>query len=538
MKRKLRQRKWAGLLPTSGEVLGGIARLIDWKPKRSAKERTWRKFCGGEHIHEQTRREIIEEMVAAVIHKGAGGTHPAGEIQDYTQLIEGLSQLVMDHVTWWDDICARLKAALPMEPTVFTTMAALRLVSVEMAMRLGSLLLLKGVPLDLPAVTTPKRDIGELLLPHVLRKILKEAGVTREALADALDVSKEAVDQWLKSDALIRPELLDDIAEVVSEKQSLNPNAIGTGLRAMREVTRALLPLVDAVGTEALSQLVLGLIRLTAVCRGALETHLEGIDEEARKLPLSLLMLAGGEFPLAPLLRQAMLAQAPDESWRGAIATPPSQWGGFLGPVFTSQMNLSRLQRFCEEQGFPWTEQDAWQFQQLVLLPDEELPKPWSELAALPSWEAQRLWALAAWQRFNELNAERHRPESLREYGVLAECGAVVAGVADDELKPLIEGLRWSCVAMFILGCMEEGQKLLKEGRHSEAEPWVERIVKMVRSLPALPMDAAPNVQPVLDFLRLMVRTHAALDVGKPFKAGPEDLAFLEEMRRQRTSAG
>lgn len=339
------------------------------------------------------------------------------------------------------------------------------------------------------------------------------------------------MDQWLKSGALIRTELLDDIAEEVSEKLGNNPAALSIGLRMLRQLTRVLMPLVEEVGNEALGRLVVTLLRLTAACRDALETCVAHLNEEERRTTLTVLALAGGECPLAPFLRAAMQKHAPDESWHGVIATPPDKWASFLTPVFTTQRAVSRIQGFLDAHDFSSTEQDPRKLQRLLLLPPGSRPAPWSELSSLSPDEVGLVWTASALHRFKLLSSQPLNAESLRELGLIAEYCAIVGDFMEGELKSAVEDLRWRCLALYILGCMEEGQELLAQGRHTDAETWAQRMEKAIRSFPPFPSEPGPDLRPTLGFLRLMAHMQAELDAGRAFKPGPQDFAFLEEAK-------
>lgn len=517
MKRKFRQPRWKGILPTSGELLGALARLCDWRPKRSVKERTWRKFCHGEPIHQSTRREIMKEMVDSLAGT-LGQPHEAqGAELSREEWVQGFLDFIQAHVAWWDQLCERIRSALPASPTVFTTTVALRLAMVELAMRLGAMFTANNVTVRFPADLAERQvDATRLLLPYALRRVTKEAGITRLQLAEALDVSREAVDQWLESTAIIPPERVDDIAEVIAEKMGMEPTVLGLGLQVMRRISQVLVPLANMVGKQELDRLLLGSMRLLAVAQDVLPEHTRHLDAQARTEELCFLVFMGSESPLGAALRTAMLDQVPDALWGRAIATPMRQWEGVLAQVASTESFSARLSHFLAEQEFPPDgEQEQKKLHRYLLLPKDSPSSPYAFLSTLPPQERGEAGLSILIQSFHSLAASKQDEGSLKSVGLLTECFGVMAQRLEDELKPVAEEYRWRSLSLFVVGCMEMGQDQLAKGEPQGAVLWAERINKVLRALPPIPEQAGEPVKPLLEMLRLMKRLQEDLDAGR-----------------------
>lgn len=531
MKRKFRQPRWRGLLPTSSEILGAVARLCDWSPRRSAKERTWRKFCHGEPIHGSTRREIVEEMAGSLVGK-LGQIHDVhGAPLSQEVATQGLLGLIVGHALWWDLICKHIESALPVKPTVFTTTVALRLALVELVMRLSGLFLANDVKLRFPANLAERQvDASRLFLPYVLREVIKAAHITRLVLAEELGVTREAVDQWLDSKAIIPPERIDDIAEVIAEKMGIDPTHLGMGLRVVRQMSLALMPLADMVGKEEVGRLFLTGTRLLAVAQDTLPAHTSHLDAAARSEALGLLITLGGESPLGAVLRTAMLDKIPDEQWKRAIATPIGRWGEFLGDVSAMESVSARLRNFLTEQGFPCHEEDSEQLQRRMLLPRESSSNPYAQLFNVPHQERVRVSLVLYLEAFQALATRKQDAESLQSVGLLSEAFGMMGQYLEGEFKEIAEEYRWRCLSFYVVGCMGLSQDHLAKEERSGGLLWSGRIMKVLRALPPIPVEAKPSLKPLLEFLRLMKRAQEDLDAGRSPSVGPRDFSFLEEL--------
>jgi hypothetical protein len=532
MKRKFRQLRWKGLLPQSCEILGALARLCDWQPVHSAGERTWRKFCHGEHLHGGTRRAIVEEMAESLIRKLELTHNAQGEALAPESAKQGLVGLLVAHATWWDLLlCERLQAALPVQPSAFTTTVALRLAVVELAMRLCGVFLLNGVKLTFPADLFERQvDAHRVLLPYVLREVLKAAGVTRMALAEALEVTKEAVDQWLESKAIIPPQRIDDIAEVISSKTGLNAIHMGLGLRAVRQMSLVFMPLAELIGKEELERLLLALVQLMAVGQATVLERTASLEDEARREALGLLIGLGGESPLGASLREAMLGKVPDESWKRAIATPPLKWVQFLADVSAVETVSARVRKFLSEQRFSSLDEEQERLRQRMLLPRDSPSNPYAPLFALPPEQAALAYVVHLWSRFASLASKAREAEALQGLGMLAEICGFMVEISQGKVKAMAEDLRWCCHSVFIVGCMDIGQEHLKKN-DPEAQLWSERALQALRVLPPFPTEAALEIQFSLRLLRPLKQLQEDIDAGKTPTVGPQDFAFIEEWK-------
>lgn len=534
MKRKFRQRQWKGLLPQSTEILGALARLCDWQPVRSARERTWRKFCQGEHIDGRTRRAIVEEMIENLVRKLGSFQAPDARVEPLAQeqARQALSELLIVHAALWDLMCQKLQGAMPAQPTAFTTTVALRLAVVEVAMRLGGLFQLHGVNLQFPAnLGEDPVDVHRLLLPYVLRAVLKEAGITRMALAEALGVSKEAVDQWLESKTLIPSQRIDEIAQLVASKKDLHGNTLALGMRAVRKVSQALMPLAELIGEDELGRLLLGLMRLLAVTQVTLQGHLPTLGAEARAEALATLIAVGGHSPLGVVLRTAMQEKVTHESWTRAIATPPGLWMQFLGDVSAVETAFTRVRTFFTEQDFPVPEQQQERLRQQVLLPRDSPENPYAPLFALPPGQGALVYLAYLWKSFESVDVYSLDPKELQNLGVLAQVSGLMVEISEGQVKTLADDLRWRCLGLFILGCMRIGQTLVATENLPEMKLWADRMMKALRGLPPFPSAPSPEAQPIFKTLRLLKQIQEELDEGKTPTVGPTDFDFINDLK-------
>ncbi|EPX59474.1 hypothetical protein D187_002964 [Cystobacter fuscus DSM 2262] len=519
MKRKFRQ----GLLPRSSEILGALARLCDWQPTRSAQDRTWRKFCQGEHIKGSTRRAIVEEMVESFVRKIDASLHAEGDTRTLAQESEALLGLLLNLAVWWDNLCRRLQHALPAEPTAFTTTVALRLVVVELAMRISGMLRLNHTTMCYPPDLVDRQQVEahRLLLSHALREALKSAGITRMALAEALDVTKEAVDQWLKDAAIIPEHRVDDIARVIAQKKGMDLSEVSDDLRKARQLSLVVKPLADVVGKDELGRLFMSLLKLITVAQGSLLERTESLAEEVREDLLYQLFTAGGESPLGPTLRGAMLEKIPDESWKHVIATPMGKWVELLRDVAAVETVSARIEHFFKGQGFSEFAVAKELLHQWVLLPRDSPSHPWAPLFALPPEESAQAYVACLQHAFHTLAGKELTPEALVTVGVLAQVFTFVGKTVKEGLKAEVEAYQWQCQGLFIQGCLIQGCRPLKEGAKPETNLWFGRVLEALRSLPPVPQEVPSVPQDVLMFLGRMKRMQEDVDSRRTSTLGP-----------------
>ncbi|MDC0711953.1 hypothetical protein POL68_26030 [Stigmatella sp. ncwal1] len=508
MKRKSLKRRWKGPLPTSGEIIGGVVGLFGWKPKRSVQDRTWRKFITGDAIHEDTRRQILRELIEERLRDTGELRTPAGRAVSREQMVRELEQVCEAHVSWWDALCARLKAALPMEASEFTNTVALRLAVVELAVRLAPLCLLHVPNAQTWLKEKPERiDIPEHLLTIMLRETLKHVRVTRNDLSEELDVSKEAVDQWLAKGKVIGIERLDEIAEVIAQKTGKDLDLLKALLRVTRLLTQVFQGVRDHVGKEELNWLVDGLWRLTQVAHLELEKMTVLLTGELRTQVLGELLVLGSETPLGPPLRRAMQAQEKDDSWRGVISAVPRQWERFLAKALAREQQYTHLRKVSQQEGFKYfmADEELITVGKMlgVLVPLDRLPTSFVELLEQPPEATAKQRLGLAWEYLIHLSSDEADPEAWRDLMSNAEsCRLTQLSTDNAEEKDLWSLTSWAYYSQGLAKLYFKVDPIHTYADLLANAAWVEQIREALDALPPFPETVNPMLVEVLDALR------------------------------------
>ncbi|RKH85051.1 XRE family transcriptional regulator [Corallococcus sp. AB045] len=505
MTRKSRRKLWKGPLPTSGEILGGVASLFEWKPRHSAQDRTWRKYITGGAIHEKTRRGILQEFIEAGLPDAGASLTRERLSAEREQTLAQLVDVLVAHVSWWDDLCARRKAALPIEASRFINTVVLRLAVVELAVRLAPLGTLH-LPQLQPLSKKPERiDVPEHLLTTLLRQVLKELKITRNALSEALDVSKEAVDQWLANGKVIGLKRLDEIAEVVAQKLGGRPEVAKGILRMVRLLTQVFEGLREQVGQEELNDLIEGLWRLTQVASSECERRVAFLPALEREQVLGELVVLGSAIWPGPMLREAMQAAEEDDSWRRVISALPHQWEGLLAEALGTEKQFLEIRELCLREGFKYLLRDearvATSKLVKVLVPKERLPSVLVQLEQPTPEDGMTLIVPFVFQYGEHLFSEEAGPDGWRELLALGEtCRLLMRSANNSEYLAALNQISWISYVKALLLIGTQMKSISNEDLLGKTT-WDEQVREALEALPPIPEAVKPELGETLHVL-------------------------------------
>ncbi len=185
--------------PTSGSIIGVLAALIENKPA-GLKTKQARRFLAGEIVSPQQRRRAIYAFATALVESGPLPSAAFKSLPLPPQ--EALATVIAWHAEQWDRLGAYVYSnSGRVHQEKDALLAYLRLIVVDLAIRGIALLWLIDAPE--PEEKTPAwaKKFG---VAHNLRRLLTEAGFTRDTFAEAVAMSERAVDTWL--DEGVRPQ--------------------------------------------------------------------------------------------------------------------------------------------------------------------------------------------------------------------------------------------------------------------------------------------------------------------------------------------
>ncbi|KFE68259.1 hypothetical protein [Hyalangium minutum] len=320
-------------MPTSGEIIGFLAKTMEWSFE-PVKPRTWRNFTAGKRVSMETRQAVFRELAGMFVTAA-----PTADPEVHEALLAEAEHLFSSNADWWDGL-VRLVASIPAADSArLTPQVALRLATSELAQRFAAVLALVRQPC--PSEELPDW-LQENAMRDTLRALLKGAGVTREALATACKVEKQAVDKWL--DAPLPPDRRIKSIVNVSLKQ-LPPEArreVSDDLLRLRLKAKLAERLAARIGWPELKELGRAFFRLTRSALAALEQVSFASDEErARQLVEWLRM--GSDAPIAQKIQPRVAAAERDRYWAQVAQLSSEAWFKRLMLAQRLPTALSRL---------------------------------------------------------------------------------------------------------------------------------------------------------------------------------------------------
>ena len=212
MSRSIDDPRYDGL-PSSGEIIGVVVEALDLD-HGALKERTARRFFRGEQISERKRTEIFEALGETVVSLGV--VPELTVLHRYNTPTSWIMGEALEATSRrWDALVALMQShSAPIRDHTAAANGFLRLVVVDLALRVFALARLAG--LDPPASVTPvwAEDNSRSKL---LRSLAKDAGLTREQLADRLEKSDNSIDNWLDGKSRPTRKNVSVLAEALTE---------------------------------------------------------------------------------------------------------------------------------------------------------------------------------------------------------------------------------------------------------------------------------------------------------------------------------
>ncbi len=309
-------------LPYSGVIVGAVVNALDFN-HGVLKDRTARRFFRGEKISERKRREIFEALGETVIDLGIV-PEPAVLKRFGTPMssIMGVAFAVTGNR--WDALVARMQShSAPIHDDAIAVSGFLRLAVVDFALRTFALVRL--AELDPPTSVTPVWAEGDSQ-SMLLRGLVRDAGLTREQLADRLERSDTSIDNWL--DGKVRPTRtnISALAEALAQGNSA-ASAGRIDIDIQRQFTLARLAdlLVPVIGRKTVLNLGTALYRFVRL----ISTNVAGMQrpplDENPTAEVAALTYGTAHPSTFPLLEDLASIET-DRDWKNYIMAAATSW--------------------------------------------------------------------------------------------------------------------------------------------------------------------------------------------------------------------
>ena len=301
-------------LPTSGQIIGALVTRLGISHPVLQKKTTRRYFAADPErlVKDTTRAEIIGAIAEVLTASGFIAAPRAGE-NNY-ELAPALASMLLWHADDWDLLRSfvrrRTMTVLPGHLSKIWE-SYIRLAMIDLALRVAAHLHLAE---SSPAALDLLDSVGISSRGEYLNRKRQQAGLSLEGLADAVDVTDNAVDAWMYRGVRPSNDNLAKIAETLASRIEGSTSAgISLELRTLYWLSDVAALLTEHIGIEAVGEAV-GRLR-----RYAEETYRVIADrspDEDRAEDLSVLADLGVGSRIAEPLLSALIGNEPDEDWR------------------------------------------------------------------------------------------------------------------------------------------------------------------------------------------------------------------------------
>ncbi len=324
-------------LPTSGQILGAVARSMGLKDFR-LQSRTARRYFSGRSdtlVKESSRTEVVEAISDALAELGFGAVSQG---RDVTTDASVLASTLEWHASSWDSLRTFL---LPRMMRVYPSHLAavwqtyVRLAVIDLALRTAAQL----HPTDSPEETL---DFLGWIAPGrrgaYLNQRRRRAGVTLTDFVEWVGVSVNAAEGWLYRGVRPSDENLREIAKALTRN-----GADGDCQRTVRElrllywVSDMAEALGEHIGAEAVEEIVNRLQRYALLAYRTIRDSMT----QARSTDLDELAAGGAHSSLAGPLLAMLGTHEPDKVWQKDLAAVGSGW---IGRVLEVNLQVHRTE--------------------------------------------------------------------------------------------------------------------------------------------------------------------------------------------------
>ena len=201
----------------SGKIIGAVVKALDLD-QDILKERTARRFFSGHSINERNRAQIFKSIGEVFVERGLVSNSKFLS-RFNTTMPEIIGQAVEEAAERWDHLLSVTQShSVSVVNIDKASEQILRLVVVDLAIRAFALMRLSGVDSQAPDTPLWAKENGTR---DMLRGLVKRSGMTRQQVAEQVQVSDNSIDNWL--DGKVRPtrKNVERLADVLVDEDSL-----------------------------------------------------------------------------------------------------------------------------------------------------------------------------------------------------------------------------------------------------------------------------------------------------------------------------
>lgn len=305
----------------SGRIMRAVVDALDIDGEE-LHNRTARRFYAGKSVSEYSRSQFFTAFGQALIERGIA-PDSVDALPEDADMATAVGMAVALAGERWDHLMANIQSrGAPIVDLGEAGERFLRLVAADLALRLFALSNLTGWEPPERGVPLWSRDNGA---GQILRRHARRAGLTRDRLALALNVSEASVDNWLDGKNLPTREHVSDLARVLASSGGGDAAAFERDLQ--RDLTFARLAdmLSPWIGRDAVANLWDALIRLARTLSAFFADSASTADKRASQANSRLLLFGCLEESARPLLWLLSNLES-DEGWKKDLIAASFPW--------------------------------------------------------------------------------------------------------------------------------------------------------------------------------------------------------------------
>ena len=306
----------------SGQIIGAVVKALDIDHE-VLNGRTARRFFGGQPVNEHSFAEIFLALGKVLVERGIVPEPPS--LRQYDAFASYLIAAATDILaTRWDNLVATMQSNSGRTDDLGpAAVGFLRILTVELALRVFALLRLAELAPDLPATPLWAQENGG---GQLLRVMAGQASLTRGQLAEQLEVSETTVDNWLDGVHRPTPEHIAAIAAAfdgrIDGSTALQLEQDIRRQYAFAQLADLLVPLIGREQVIELSAALFSFIRL--INESISKIEIPPISETA--IIYCYTVQYGTDYPPTYDLLRHLAEVEPDADWKRDILAAAIPW--------------------------------------------------------------------------------------------------------------------------------------------------------------------------------------------------------------------
>lgn len=335
-------------LPLSGEILSTLIEALQIRTGTLG-SKTARRLFRGERVSEDRQLEIYKDFARVLVETGVIPTLPFVD-ESHLSLPRLLSFVIVTLADRWDRLGGYMRSASPpVNRKDLAPVPYLRFAVIDLALRTTAIIRLASLTKleERTPIWSEASGSGQLL--RELQDKSEPERLTREKLAEKLNVSDNTVDSWLDSKSRPTQDNLKSIAEVLT---TYIPGTAVDTLCARLNRHYMLCTICDLIaeqiGRDTVIDLSNALIRFTNWLIDGFRQYSKLPPDRAAMADILVLAL-GTQFTSSEYLLRHLWRRESDSVWRADLKTAQKNWHKRL------QLDAQYIGSF--EEGVKWAQE-------------------------------------------------------------------------------------------------------------------------------------------------------------------------------------